>query len=337
MSGTGAVKRIAKRIAVALAVTLTALLIYGVAIEPRLILDEERQEVTIPGLPEAWNGAQIAVLSDLQVGMWLANTAMAERAVQRVVAARPAAVLLAGDFVYSESPAVPEQVDTVLDLLAPLLETTVPVVAVLGNHDYDIGAADELTAALTRRGVTVLRNEAVELAPPDDGGDLPEDEGAAPDPSGSAATQDRTNVAGRPPGRQLYVVRVGPPRPGRADPRRALAGAPDDAPRVVLMHNPSTFPSLPSGSAPLAVAGHTHCGQIALPGLPAWSWIALRAEERVVTDGFAPASYGEPGNRLFVTCGIGFSLVPIRIAAPPQVVLFELVAASPQGEQNERP
>lgn len=93
------------------------------------------------------------------------------------------------------------------------------------------------------------------------------------------------------------------------------------------MHNPASFPALPPRSAPLSVAGHTHCGQIAIPGLPAWSYLALRAEERVVVDGWAPRSYGAEGNRLLVTCGVGFSLLPLRINAPPQVVIFELVAA----------
>ena len=102
---------------------------------------------------------------------------------------------------------------------------------------------------------------------------------------------------------------------------------PDGAPRVVLMHNPASFPSLPPESAPLALAGHTHCGQIAIPGLPRWSWLELTAREQVVTDGFAPEGYGAPGNRLFVTCGIGFSIIPVRINAAPQVAFFELVPA----------
>jgi predicted MPP superfamily phosphohydrolase len=41
-------------------------------------------------------------------------------------------------------------------------------------------------------------------------------------------------------------------------------------------------------------------------------------------DGFAPTAYGAEGNQLFVTCGIGFSLIPVRIGAAPQVVFFEL-------------
>ena len=92
------------------------------------------------------------------------------------------------------------------------------------------------------------------------------------------------------------------------------------------MHNPASFPTLPAASAPLAVAGHTHCGQIAIPGFPMWSWLELRSNERVVTDGFSPPGYGADGNRLYVTCGIGFSVVPARISAPPQVVFFTLRA-----------
>ncbi|MCF6506524.1 hypothetical protein E9549_03740 [Blastococcus sp. MG754426] len=112
---------------------------------------------------------------------------------------------------------------------------------------------------------------------------------------------------------------------GRADVEAALADVPDDAPRVVLTHDPTTFDELPAGTAPLTLAGHTHCGQIALPGTPRWSYLALTEDEAIVADGWAPAKYGADGNRMFVTCGIGFSTVPLRINAPPQVAFFELV------------
>jgi hypothetical protein len=103
---------------------------------------------------------------------------------------------------------------------------------------------------------------------------------------------------------------------------------PDDAPRVVLMRNPTAFPELPAETAPLAVAGHTHCGQIAPPGASQWTYLGLTAEEQIVADGWAPEGYGSSGNRLFVTCGIGFSVVPIRINAPPQVVFFRLMGST---------
>lgn len=289
----GRTKGVLVRVGAALLLGVVLLIGYGVLIEPRLILDEERIEATLPRLPAGAPPETVAMFSDLQVGMWFANEDMARAVVDRVIEERPAAALLGGDFVYRNSPDPAEQVDTVVDLLAPLTAAGIPTFAVLGNHDYAVGAVPELTAGLERIGVRVLRNEA------------------APVPG----TGDPV---------ALHVVGVGPARPDQADVDAALAEVPETARRVVLMHNPTTFPQLPAGSAPLAVAGHTHCGQVAIPGLPAWSYLELTSAERVVSDGWAPADYGEAGNRLFVSCGIGFSVVPMRVAAPPQVVFVDL-------------
>lgn len=159
-----------------------------------------------------------------------------------------------------------------------------------------VGGTDELTAALQGGGVEVLQNDVATV---------PFGEGDGADP--------------------LHVVGLGAARPGLDDADQALGEIPEDAPRLVLMHNPTSFPELPAHAAPLALAGHTHCGQIALPGSPHWSYLRLTAEEALVADGFAPADYGAEGNELFVSCGIDFSLVPVRInAASPQLVLVEL-------------
>ena len=275
---------------------VVGLTVYGAVVEPRFILDERRYEVTLPRLPEEHPGTTVAVFSDLQLGMWWANTGMVERIVRRAVEAEPDAVLIAGDFLYSESPDVAEQVEVALDLLAPLLEAGIPTFAVLGNHDYATNGADEVVAALEERGVEVLQNESLPLSGVEGNG-----------------------------GEALHVVGLGPHRPGLTDPQAALREVPDDAPRVVMMHNPASFPMLPANSAPLSVAGHTHCGQIAIPGFPRGSWLALPMDERVVVDGFAAESYGAEGNDVFVTCGIGFSRFPVRIGAAPQLVFFELV------------
>lgn len=288
-------KAVIARIALGLAVVLVGLLAYGVLIEPRLILDEHRADVPLPGLGEELAGTEVAALADLQLGMWFSNEGMVRRAVETVVEEEPDVVLLAGDFVYSTDPTVETQIDTLLDLLDPLVTSGIPTYAVLGNHDYEVEAADELVTALEGVGIPVLRNEAV----------------AVPGP-------------GRDPSDRLHVVGIGPERPGRVDIDAAMSGVPEAAPRVVLMHNPTTFDELPAGSAPLTVAGHTHCGQVALPGTPDWAYLALTSEERIVAEGWAPEDYGAEGNRMFVTCGIGFSVAPIRINAPPQVAFFTL-------------
>ena len=139
-----------------------------------------------------------------------------------------------------------------------MLGSGIPTYAVLGNHDHAAGGAAEMTRALEDAGIPVLQNRAVTLPVPD---------GAEP----------------------LYLVGIGPLRPGLDDVDAALADVPDGAARLVLMHNPLTFPELPAGSAPLAVAGHTHCGQVALPFSEHWSWLDVTAREKIVADGWAEA------------------------------------------------
>ncbi|WP_324277586.1 metallophosphoesterase [Blastococcus brunescens] len=209
------------RAAVALGALLALLAVYGVLVEPRLLLEEERSEVALPGLRAGAVELEVAVLSDMQIGMWWANTGMVEKAVERAVDRRPDVVLLGGDFVYSTDPDIDTQVDNVLELLDPLIEAEIPTVAVLGNHDYAVGAQRELTTALESQGIPVLLNESVPIPVPGGDGD-----------------------------RELYVVGLGPTVPDLADPDAALADVPPDAPRVVLMHNPTAFPELPPGSAP---------------------------------------------------------------------------------------
>jgi hypothetical protein len=73
------VKRRLKQAAIALAAFLVLLSVYGAAVESRFILDERRYQAPLSGLGPAWAGTEVAVISDLQVGMWWANTAMVER------------------------------------------------------------------------------------------------------------------------------------------------------------------------------------------------------------------------------------------------------------------
>lgn len=294
-------KRLAKRTGLALAALAVLLVGYGVAVEPRFILDERRVSAPLPRLDDQFEGAEVAFLTDPQLGMWLGNRGMAERAVERVVSEQPDAVLLGGDFLYRASEPFEEDVESIVELLAPLVEAELPTYAVLGNHDYASGAAEVLTARLEDLGIDVLSNDAVPIAGLD------------------SATP-------------LYVVGLAATRPGLTDVDAALDDVPTEAPRLVLMHNPTAFPEMPARSAPFAVAGHTHCGQVAFPGTPRWSYVALTEEEAMVADGFAFETYGQRGNRLFVSCGIGMSLLPIRINAPPQVVFIDV---HPAGRGSE--
>lgn len=287
-------------------------LVWAVGIEPRLIV-EESEQVPIPALPPEWEGRRIALIADPQIGMWMANTGTVRRVIARLIEMRPAAVLIAGDFLYhavekkkqmSRDAGEPETIGELLDIMRPLPAAGVPTYAVLGNHDYRFqagnapvlpGLAAMLREKLEGIGVHVLQNEASPLP-------LPEGEGEA---SG------------------LWLVGIGPRLPQQGEPRDAFAEVPEGAPRIVLMHNPGSFKKLPPGSAPLALAGHTHGGQVRFP------WQALRRllgrvnEERPELSGWIH-HYGEAGNRLYINRGLGFSRLPMRFNSPPEITIFNL-------------
>jgi predicted MPP superfamily phosphohydrolase len=310
------------------AAVLTSILLWGAGIEPRLV-DEEWETAAVPGLPPEWEGARVAIIADLQVGMWLANTDTARRIVDRLIRDRPAAVLIAGDFLYHPTEeagepqeardelemedirALRQQIAEVVSILRPLTAAGILTIAVLGNHDYAMRwpdslplpqIANELASALRAAHMRVLRNDAMTLG-----------------------SRDRA----RPRDRRLYVAGLDEWFARQTDIGRTLAHIPDGAPRLLLMHNPLAFQRLPAHTAPLAVAAHTHGGQIRLPFLRRWSWMSLVKEAPIAADGWIAPSFGRPGNHLYVNRGIGFSLAPIRLNCPPELTWLTLTTAGP--------
>ena len=90
--------------------------------------------------------------------------------------------------------------------------------------------------------------------------------------------------------------------------------------RLVLLHGPSGLVPLGDTRFDLALCGHTHGGQIALPGgrpiLTALGRLSRRYNSGVYHLG--------PGRHLLVTRGIGCTVVPIRVNAPPEVHLVTI-------------
>ncbi len=278
-------------------------LVWGVFVEPYR-LDREEHEVTIPHLPAEWEGQRVGLLADFQYGMWMANTATIERAVAQLIDEKPAAVLIAGDFVYHLQGNWREDINTVVDFVRPLPAAGIPTYAVLGNHDYGMPTPQDemateqvetLLDTLEEAGIRVLRNEAVNLSPD---ADTP-----------------------------VYLVGIDSHIAGLDQPTVALADLPADAARIVLMHNPNSYEEIPADAAPLAMAGHTHGGQVRIPFTPEWTWMTYQRDNEVHADGWIEASYGAPGNRLYVNRGIGFSVIPARLNCPPEVTYFTLRAA----------
>ncbi|TKR30832.1 metallophosphoesterase [Luteimonas gilva] len=103
-----------------------------------------------------------------------------------------------------------------------------------------------------------------------------------------------------------------------------FAAVDDAAPVVALTHNPDLFPRIPARAA-LTVAGHTHGGQVRLPfiGTP-----VVPARQRYVS-----GTIVENGKTLFVSPGIGTSILPVRFGVPPEISRLTLRSARADDSQ----
>ena len=96
-----------------------------------------------------------------------------------------------------------------------------------------------------------------------------------------------------------------------------IAKVPPGATVIALTHNPDIFPRVPQ-SVPLLLAGHTHGGQVNIP---------------LIGTPIVPSRFGakytsghvfEDGHHMFVTTGIGTSILPLRFRVPPEIVILTI-------------
>lgn len=104
---------------------------------------------------------------------------------------------------------------------------------------------------------------------------------------------------------------------GHADLAAGLAGVDGSKPVILLSHSPDLFPKVDARVA-VTLAGHTHAGQIA-PPLIGPIFTASRYGRR-----YARGHVVEHGRHLVVSAGLGTSILPLRLGAPPEIVLVEL-------------
>jgi predicted MPP superfamily phosphohydrolase len=128
---------------------------------------------------------------------------------------------------------------------------------------------------------------------------------------------ENDSVAIEAPKGRFHVAGLADLRNRRPNAIAALERVPADEPALMLAHDPDLFPLVPDRVA-LTICGHTHGGQVALP---------------VVRRPFIPSYYGERfarghivegGRHLVVGAGLGTSGAPIRLLAPPELLVLEL-------------
>ena len=254
---------------------LAVLLLGGLGLRIQADLTPERNDVALVVDDPALAGLRIAVLSDFHLPEGLEALARMAQLIETVNATKPDLIALLGDYT-----AHPDDLQdrsahrsAVAGVLAAL--RSAPVVAVLGNYE----SWDDRLAwanALRQRGITVLENDVARLEAS---------------------------------GRSLCVRGIGDAFTGyhRETP------FPEDCEgrgRLTLTHDP--FAAFALNLEGLVLAGHTHCGQVRMPGLGPL-WVPSNAP-RAATCG----AYREGNLTLWVSAGLGTSLAPLRFWASAQ-------------------
>lgn len=106
----------------------------------------------------------------------------------------------------------------------------------------------------------------------------------------------------------------------RAPLERVIAGVPAGDFLILASHSPDVVMQPGCARANLVLAGHTHGGQIRLPGLP------VPATYAKVGRKYISGLYPREGGALYVNRGIGTTMIPLRMFAPPEVTVLSLRA-----------
>jgi hypothetical protein len=268
---------------------------YAVGLEPHMRLVVSEWAVPRAHWPKEMPSLRIAVLTDIHASDPWMPAARISAIVERTNMLKADVIVLLGDYVAAMRRYGTTDIP-IADWTAELGRLSAPlgVYAVLGNHDWWTDP-EGVRGGLEREGIRVLENDALKL-----------------DVHG-----DPVWLGGL--GDQLALRRKGSLR-GVDDLPATLAPANgDDAPYILLAHEPDIFVRVPD-RVTLTLAGHTHGGQVNLPiiGRPI---IPSRYGQR-----FAYGHIVEDGRHLLVSSGLGLSGLPVRFMVPPEIALVTLTS-----------
>ena len=260
--------------------TVTGAAAHGFLYE-RHHVEVTRTVLRVANLPEPLAGLRVGFMSDLHRSPTVSHDLIAT-ATTLLMAERPDLIILGGDYVTWGGDLSTAGDRHFVEPAAEAVRTLAAphgVFGVLGNHDDD----HDMPLAMAARGIEILRDE-----------------------------RTRLTIRGEPldlVGIRYWTTRL-----------RDIASVARGAGKasILLAHNPSRLKEAAALSLPLMLSGHTHGGQIVLPGFGA---LAARSFPIIAGEGARDATTA------FVSRGVGTVYVPVRLNCPPEVAILTLKPA----------
>jgi predicted MPP superfamily phosphohydrolase len=271
---------------------LLVTIVWGLGVRAFLWEPETLVVRRVDVVSRTWRGPplRIGVVSDTHMGAPHMSVGRLNGIVRQMNSERPDIIVLLGDYTGGHDPAAQRSKGdqaAVLSGLPPLgkLEAPLGVYAVLGNHDWWFDG-EAIERGLRIQKIQVLENTRVHVQRP----------------SGAfwvagLADYDSTRA-----------------KPSYSDTLGDLEGS---DPIVTIAHWPDVFAAAPDRVA-LTLAGHSHCGQVNLPFYGRMIHASAGSEK------WPCGLYEERGRKLYVTGGVGVSIIPVRFLQPPEIALVTL-------------
>ena len=232
-----------------------------------------RMDIWLDRLSVAFDGLRIVHLTDIHHSLYT-PLEYVQRAVKMANLLHPDVIALTGDYVTLS----PTYIWPMAQMLGKL-RARLGIFAVLGNHDFKVDA-DEITAALRKQRIRVLRNAH------------------SPIRAGAAT---------------LWMVGVDDLWWDADDLPAALHGVPARDPKILLCHNPMGIHRAAAHGIDFMISGHTHGGQVRLPVVG-----SLQGRSKLGRR-FVEGWNRLNGTQIYVSRGIGRSVVPLRLNCPPEI------------------
>ena len=247
-------------------------------------------------VPADFDGFTIVQISDLHNKLFGEGQ---ERLLEAVAQQEPDLIVITGDLVdrrrYDPAPA-----ETFVEGAAVLA----PVYYVCGNHEAWSGHYDEVKRLVERAGGVALENEAAWLTRGGSDSETVLLLGMA-DPAWTQQADPAAQEAF--PDFPAKYMSAGP----EGDEGHLFS--------ILLAHRPELVETYADWGVDLVFSGHAHGGQFRIPGLG-----GLVAPDQGLFPKYTSGAYTEGSTTMFVSRGLGNSIIPVRVFNRPEIVVVEL-------------